>query len=244
MGKNNYHDGLIIYRRIISNLKNAVVNKFLNNPIYQKFIAKNILNQNKYKATKKSLYNLSNSLSMEQSSDELKYYISIDLIAANFNSCRLYDKDLVFGFESWEDLLCSVNTELGITEIDNFKLLIRSNKYLRQIIFGQLNCNKIMSFSRYLIDQVCDQLITNKVIEKDQLILVMHDEIIIRSGFDHVNLVDRISQVLQNSICNIYPILRIQSFDFRNFEKLEFYIKRVWYDHIKGSVMIISKEVS
>lgn len=70
-----------------------------------------------------------------------KYFVSIDLKHANFNSLRYINPDIVLGCESYRDLLSKFTDESYF-----FK-----SKHIRQIIFGHLNPKRQRKISKYLI---------------------------------------------------------------------------------------------
>lgn len=66
-----------------------------------------------------------------------KYFISIDLKKANFQAMKYYNKDLVLGFNTYEEFMHNFT---------NLEYMIKS-KYTRQVIFGNLNPKKQLKYN-------------------------------------------------------------------------------------------------
>lgn len=235
LGKGDLVNGLTIYRTVLSQIKKETIGFFVNNEDYQAFCLMGPFSEKKYKVSRKSIYNLSNSIPHSQPNNG-RFYISIDIISANYNCCKLLNKKIVAESDSWEDFISKIIEKKEIRDGDKFGAYIRSNKYLRQLIFGQLNCHKIMDYSRSLIHAVCDQLLESQQIIESQLLCVMNDEIIIKTDESHRQLIEKIKLILSERIPSIYSILRIQSFNLLNLAGKEYFIKKIKYDHLLGEI--------
>lgn len=75
----------------------------------------------------------------------------IDMISANFQAIKHYDKRLVDNCESYDELIGK------ITDIPYFK----KSKYTRQVIFGQLLCKRQGVVQKYLMQQFVDLCISD-----------------------------------------------------------------------------------
>lgn len=73
-----------------------------------------------------------------------KFFISIDLKKANFQALKWFDKDIVLGAETYEELMDKFGGD------DYFK----KSKYTRQVIFGKLNPKRTIYFEKYLIGTI------------------------------------------------------------------------------------------
>ena len=92
--------------------------------------------------------------------------------------------------ESYEDFISR------FTEIELFKV----SKHIRQVLFGQLNMNRITHMERYLTGFVLSKLIENLEFTSDNVKIYTHDEIIIETN----NFYDDIRcDCLRNLIYNL-----------------------------------------
>jgi len=241
LGNNDIKKGLIIYRKAIIDMREKLVTDISNNSYYQQFLKTDIKSSNEYKISKKSIYCLQNSteITKKHSDIEKKYYISIDLISANFSCCKLFDKRIVYDIDKWDDLICLMFEKINLNG-ELFRNFVKSNKHLRQLIFGQLNCKKIMEYSRSVMHKICDLLVSHGVIHKNDLMTIMHDEIIIRTDMNHFHKVDQIGKILANYAANIFEFCRIQSFNLHNLANQDFFVKRIIYDHKIGQTDMVN----
>jgi hypothetical protein len=104
----------------------------------------------------------------DDSQNITKYYISIDIIKANYNTMRSYDPSIFKDTNSWEDFMATFTT---------VPYFINS-KFFRQIIFGNLS---LKNFWRKFLD-VAYKLISphfkilGKVSDDELIIEVAHDD--------------------------------------------------------------------
>lgn len=97
-----------------------------------------------------------------------KIFVSIDLVKANFQALKFINKDLVLGANTYNELVSK------FTDMD----YIKESKYIRQVIFGNLNPKRTITVERYLIEQVLNLLFDRKSIEANDVRMVSTDEIV------------------------------------------------------------------
>lgn len=68
-------------------------------------------------------------------------FLSVDMKKANFYAMRHFNKDLVFGCDTYEDFIGK------FTDLD----YIKNSKYTRQVIYGKLNPKRTMAYERLLV---------------------------------------------------------------------------------------------
>ena len=78
-----------------------------------------------------------------------KFFISIDLKKANFQTLRNIDKDIVFGADTYEEFIGK------FTDLD----YIKESKYARQVIFGKCNPKRHITAEKYFIMQTYKKVI-------------------------------------------------------------------------------------
>lgn len=97
-----------------------------------------------------------------------KFYISFDLVKANYQSLMFIDKDIVFNTSDYNDFL-SIFTEYDY---------IKESKYIRQVIFGQLNPKRQQKIQRYLIEQIILHLLNYNYFEESMIAMASTDEVV------------------------------------------------------------------
>ena len=105
-----------------------------------------------------------------------KYFLSIDLKKANYQSLKTFmngiNKPNILTSDSYEDFISR------FTEIELFKI----SKHIRQVLFGQLNMNRITHMERYLTGFVLSKLIQSLEFTPDNIKTYTHDEIIVSTN--------------------------------------------------------------
>ncbi|MFJ8531129.1 hypothetical protein [Bacillus sp. NPDC094106] len=97
-----------------------------------------------------------------------KVFVSVDLKTANFQALKWYDNSLVLGMDSYEDLIKIFTDE---------KYLMQS-KYIRQVIFGNLNPKKQIKIEEYLTYSILQVLLQDDVCKEEDVKMLSRDEII------------------------------------------------------------------
>jgi hypothetical protein len=98
-----------------------------------------------------------------------KYLLSIDMKKANFTALRHYNASIFDDAETYEDFIGKfTNSEY-----------IKQSKYIRQVIFGQINPKRQQTYERYLMDIILASLLIHTPIERNQVLYFGSDEIVI-----------------------------------------------------------------
>lgn len=104
-----------------------------------------------------------------------KTFISIDMKKANFSSLvafSLHEEKQFFNSNNnydWTEFISQ------FTDIEH----IKNSKYIRQVIFGKCNTNRIMTYEKYLMNNVLNMLIVQEHIKLEAVYSLCNDEIII-----------------------------------------------------------------
>ncbi len=112
-----------------------------------------------------------------------RYFISIDLKKANFQALRYFDKEIVLNCSTYEELISKFTDE---KTFDYFK----GSKYLRQVIFGNMNCKRQCKIQRYMTEQIINLLIKDTDFQVSDIKMVCNDEIILQVAEEKVNLLN------------------------------------------------------
>ena len=133
-------------------VKDAAILDIKNTEAYHRF---NEEDMNKYAVTHKNLPNKD----IFKSSNDGKCFISIDMRKANFSSLHHYNSDIFGGAESWEEF---IGRYTGNQHIIN-------SKYIRQVILGNCNPKRHITYEKYLMDGALTYL-TEVFISMDRVV--------------------------------------------------------------------------
>lgn len=106
-----------------------------------------------------------------------KFFISIDLKKANFQTLRNIDKDIVFGADTYEDFIGK------FTDLD----YIKESKYSRQVIWGKCNPKRHITAEKYFITQIYKKVIEELPYLADKCVSLSNDEMIFKVDFLRYN---------------------------------------------------------
>ena len=106
-----------------------------------------------------------------------KFFISIDLKKANFQTLRNIDKDIVFGADTYEEFIGK------FTDLD----YIKESKYARQVIFGKCNPKRHITAEKYFIIQIYKKVIEQFPYLSDKCVSLSNDEMIFKVDFLRYN---------------------------------------------------------
>lgn len=141
--------------KIIDNILEYVSNK----EDYKKLELDRLENLNQVKNyPSKNIYNLEN---------VGNYYISLDLIKANFQALKKYSKKIVFNCETYEDFISKFTNED----------YLKNSKQIRQVVFGNLLPKKQQIIQKDIMFGIYNTLLENDI---KNIVSVMSDEIVIQ----------------------------------------------------------------
>ena len=147
-------------------------------------------------------------------SNDGKSFISVDMRKANFSSLRHYASDIFGGVETWEQFIGGFTSNPHIV----------SSKYIRQVILGNCNPKRHITYEKYLMDQVLTGIYDN--IDADlNIVFFSNDEII----FDVSSLSpDGIIKLSENIRCYTDSLeipLKVKSFKLYSIKGTDGYIE-------------------
>lgn len=107
-----------------------------------------------------------------------KYFISIDMVKANFSSIVRYANKYNYQFNS--DDTAIYNYEKFMRRFTDIEYFI-SSKYIRQVIFGACNPKRQVTYQKYIMSIILDTLLACDVanISKENILSLSNDEIVI-----------------------------------------------------------------
>ena len=106
-----------------------------------------------------------------------KFFISIDLKKANFQTLRNIDKDIVFGADTYEEFIGK------FTDLD----YIKESKYTRQVIWGKCNAKRHITAEKYFIIQIYKKVIEQFPHLSNKCVSLSNDEMIFNVEFLRYN---------------------------------------------------------
>lgn len=141
-------------------VKDAAISDIKNTEAYRRF---NEEDMNQYSTIHQSLPNKD----IFKASNDKKSFVGIDMRKANFSALHCYDPGIFGGAGSWEEFMGKYT--------DNRHIV--SSKYIRQVILGNCNPRRHITFEKYLMDKVLIRL-TEGYISMDRVAYFSNDEIV------------------------------------------------------------------
>ena len=102
------------------------------------------------------------------SNNHRQNFISIDLKKANFHTLRYYDSDMVNGSLTYEEWLANFTNSV----------YMKKSKYIRQVIFGNLNPKKQQKIQKFVTYGFLEKL--KEYVSVENIMSASHDEIIVK----------------------------------------------------------------
>lgn len=203
---NNPQDFLEEYNKV----KDDAINFIKETEAYQKF---NEMDMNEFaKKIRKGLP--SHDIFKPQNAG--KYFISIDMRKANFNALKNYDTTIFGKANTWEDFLSKFTNNSHII----------TSKYIRQVILGNCNPKRHVTYEKYLMNKFIDKM--EEYFDADflqKIVFFSNDEIVLDvTAYDETERT-RLSDKL-NSIANNFLVpLKIESFRLYKIKNTDGYLK-------------------
>lgn len=141
-------------------VKDSAILSIKESEAYQRFNADDM---NKYRVIHENLPNKD----IFKPTNDGKSFISIDMRKANFSSLHHYSADM-FGVNTWEEFIGKFT--------DNQHII--NSKYIRQVILGNCNPKRHITYEKYLMDILLTDLL-EKHIPIERVVFFSNDEIVI-----------------------------------------------------------------
>ena len=149
------------------NVRDKIITTIVESEAFQKF---NTMDMNVFTIKKKPNITSNN---IYKQTNIGKFFISIDLKKANFQTLRNIDKDIVFGADTYEDFIGK------FTDLD----YIKESKYCRQVIWGKCNPKRHITAEKYFITQIYKKVIEQFPYLSDKCVSLSNDEMIFNVEF-------------------------------------------------------------
>lgn len=151
--------------------RDVIMMSTVNNKSYQEFINDKDFDT-KFKIN--TTYPNKNLYTCEQVGEN-DLFISIDLVKANFQALKFYNKEIVFNAETYKDYINK------FTDLD----YIINSKYTRQVIFGKMNPKRTIKIETYIINKILELDNVKYLLEHFDIFSINVDEIILKVKNSH-----------------------------------------------------------
>lgn len=190
-------------------VKDAAILDIKNTEAYKKF---NEEDMNKYAVIHKNLPNKD----IYKPSNDGKCFISIDMRKANFSSLYRYNANIFGGADSWEEFIGRYT--------DNQHII--NSKYIRQVILGNCNPKRHITYEKFLMDCILTSL-TDVFVSVNRVVFFSNDEIILDVSDMDRNKQERITSKI--SYCmEIMPVpLKTELFMLHKIVGIDGYYKEI-----------------
>lgn len=149
-------------------------------------------------------------------SNDGKLFISIDMKKANFSALKFYDKSIFGNADTWEEFVGRYT--------DNKHIV--NSKYIRQVILGNCNPKRQVTYEKYLMGLVLEVLVEELGYSSSDIVFFSNDEIIIDMG-EYENRIDKrmVLEMVVNAYFNI-PF-RVELFYLHKISGTDGYLKEI-----------------
>lgn len=165
-----------------------------------------------------------------------KRFISIDMSKANFSALVAYGRNV--GTEFFKNY----DYRQFMEQFTNVEHIINS-KYIRQVIFGNCNPRRQVTYEKYLMGTLLDKLLSSEIISEKHMSSLCSDEIILRADELSTDDILRIKDIV-DEMSLIIP-LKLEYYQLGKVDGSNAYIKKVFNDfECESSYTYVTKCVS
>lgn len=203
------------YFEYYNKLKDTIINYIKDSEVYNDMQTAPIKD---IQPIRKSIINLGQS-NVYKMNNVGEYFISIDMSKANFTSLVLYGLEHNLNFYPTNNYKHFMRE---FTSIDYFA----ESKYIRQVIFGNCNPKRQVSYENKIMWDLLNHLIDTKIVNPENMYSICSDEIIIKVADEQTGL--KLHNIIDNELQS-FPfggIYKNELFQLGKFEGTEAYIKK------------------
>lgn len=145
-----------------------------------------------------------------------KLFISIDMKKANFSALWHYDSSIFGGSKTWEEFIEKYTTNKHII----------NSKYIRQVILGNCNPRRQVTYEKYIMGQVLEVLINEVGFYLNEIAFFSNDEIIINME-EYVNCITN-KKIISSQLKEHFDIpFNVELFYLRKINGTDGYYKEI-----------------
>ena len=143
-----------------------------------------------------------------------KRFISIDMNKANFSALKAYDSSIVGNANSYEEFI-----GMFVADIDH----LESSKYIRQVIFGNCNPSRTVTYEKYLMDTVLTKLL--EIVKQEEVVFFATDEIVIDVSMYEQSDLDNVYKLIIEETSKFSFPLKVSMFNLSKLNGVDGYVK-------------------
>lgn len=192
-------------------VKDAAINDIKKSDGFQRF---NEEDMNKYSVKYTNLP----SKDIFKPSNDKKLFISIDMRKANFSALRHYDSDIFEEADTWEEFIGKYTSNKHII----------NSKYIRQVILGNCNPKRQVTYEKNIMGQVLDVLIDVEKIGYflNEIVFFSNDEIVIDME-EYVNCLNN-RKITESKVKEYFDVpFKVELFYLRKINGTNGYYKEI-----------------
>lgn len=193
-------------------VKDAAILSIKNSEAYQRFNADDM---NKYCVTHENLPNKD----IFKPTNDGKAFISIDMRKANFSSLHHYSADM-FGVNTWEEFIGKFT--------DNQHII--NSKYIRQVILGNCNPKRHITYEKYLMDILLTDLL-EKHISIERVVFFSNDEIVIDASDMNKSRQILLAFNIEQYLKDASPKFKVELFTLHKIDNTDGYYKEIFKEN-------------
>lgn len=152
-------------------------------------------------------------------------FISIDMKKANFSSLKYYDASIFSYADTWEQFIGRYTENKHII----------GSKYIRQVILGNCNPKRHITYEKYLMDKVLSYL-TDIVDFMGKVVFFSNDEIIIDASNLEKTELKIMMRRIEDSIKDLTIPLKVELFTLYKIEGTNGYYKEIFYEDRESEI--------
>ena len=150
-------------------------------------------------------------------SNDGKTFISIDMKKANFSALQFYNASMFDNADTWEKFIEKFT--------DNNHII--NSKYIRQVILGNCNPKRHITYEKYLMDMILSNLLDNCDIT-NRIISFSNDEIILDTSDMDSRKTNNLIISIKKCLKHITIPLKIEMFALKKIKGTDGYCKFVF----------------
>lgn len=194
-------------------VKDAAINSIKEFESYQRF---NSEDMNKFAITHKDLPNKD----IFKPTNNEKIFISIDMRKANFSSLHSYDKGMFGNADTWEQFISRFT--------DNEHII--NSKYIRQVILGNCNPKRHITYEKYLMDQTLSLLYD--IIGEERIVFFSNDEIVYDTTASNLHMLSLVRNCVEERLSTKSNIpFRVELFSLHKINGTDGYCKKIYKEN-------------
>lgn len=148
-------------------------------------------------------------------SNDGRIFISVDMKKANFSALHRYDPDIFDYADTWEGFIRKYT--------DNKHII--ASKYIRQVILGNCNPKRHITYEKFLMDKVIDEI--TDIIPEERIVFFSNDEIVydMTDAVVGLNALGIIEEVVTERLKDCLVPLKVSGFILKKIKGTNGYCK-------------------